>query len=136
MTEHFDEECADPPAGAEVQPCYTVTEPAEANNDNDDEVRDLDEVDTMNAALSQVMSDEDISSPDISESDTTSEDTDNYHTAREDRGRHRRGRRTTTTNYSATSNKQSSVKKDKKSVIQVILLWPFWRYPVSAILKG
>jgi hypothetical protein len=58
---------------------------------------------------------DDISSMDNSSGSTSSEDED-YQTAREDN--RRRGMSDRTTNYSATRNKQSSVKKDKKSVVQ------------------
>ena len=114
MTENFDEMNPDMAAGTEIQP-YTVCEPVEVTN----EFSDFDE--TMNSsALSQVLTsdDDDLSSPSISEPDSSS-DEDKYETASEDRGHHRRGRVPhMTANYSATSNKQSSVKKDKKSVIQ------------------
>ena len=73
---------------------------------------------TMNSSLTRFSSDEDISSPDISALDSSSEE-ESYQTASEESRHRRRGQvPSRTTNYSTTKNKQSSVKKDKKTVVQ------------------
>ena len=97
----------------ESQPAKMIEEPLVT------ELSESEFEDTMNPSLTRFSSsDEDISSPDISALDSTSED-ERYQTASEDSRHRRRGQAPCrTTNYSATKNKQSSVKKDKKTVVQ------------------